>query len=254
MILALIIIIGLIIGSFLNVCIFRIPKGESISFPPSHCSKCKTNLKPWNLIPVLSYLLIKGRCRYCGEKISPQYPFIEIFNALIFLLLFIKFDLSLDFIAYSILSSLLLVISLIDFKTKTIPNGLVLFGLITGISYKICIFILYTNISVILNSTLGLLIGGGFLLLVAVITKGGMGGGDIKLMGTLGLWLGIKATILTMFISFLIGGVISAILLLFRKKRIGQAIPFGPFIAIAAFISIYHGQEIFAWYLKNILV
>ena len=112
--------LGLLIGSFLNVCIYRIPKKESIAFPPSHCTSCETKLRVLDLIPILSYIIAKGKCKYCGDKISPQYPLVELLNGILYLLLYLKYDYSLNFIFYSILVSTLLVISFIDYKHKII--------------------------------------------------------------------------------------------------------------------------------------
>ena len=246
--------LGLLIGSFLNVCIYRIPREESIAYPPSHCTKCETHLKPWDLIPVLSYISSLGRCRYCGESISPQYPFIELLNGMAYVLLFTVYGYTIDFMAYIILTSILILISGIDFKTQILPDGLVLTIFILGIIHKLSLMLIYNIPFGIINSTLGLLIGGGFLLLVAIISRGGMGGGDIKLLGVLGFWLGVRYTLLTMFLSFILGGVISAGLMLFKVKRKGEAIPFGPFIALGAYISIVYGGDIITWYLEKFII
>lgn len=245
----LILLFGLTIGSFLNVCIYRIPKGESISYPPSHCMGCGTRLKHLDLIPIISYLLAKGKCRYCGEKISLQYPIIEILNAFIYVLLFYKFGLSLLLIKYSILCSVLLVISIIDFDHKIIPNSINLFLLIYGIIFNIIDF----SFSNLTSNLLGLFIGGGLFLLIAIISKGAMGGGDIKLVAVLGLLFGFKKILLITFLSFIIGAIISILLLLFKIKKRKDYIPFGPFICIGAFITIIYGNNIIEWYLNTLL-
>ncbi len=241
---------GLLIGSFLNVCIYRIPANQSITLPPSHCTNCETKLKPMDLIPVLSYLRYKGKCRYCGEKISPQYPFVEILNGLVYILIFIIFGYSLNFIFYCILSSLLIVIGVIDYKHTIIPNGLVIFGLITGLVYR---FILPLSLGLKVfwvDSILGLLIGGGFFLLVAIVSKGNMGGGDIKLMGMLGFFLGAKKIIMITFLSFIIGAIFTLPLLLLKKKGKKDMVPFGPFIALSALITMLYYHELLDLYFK----
>ncbi|RKD34591.1 prepilin peptidase [Thermohalobacter berrensis] len=236
---------SLLIGSFLNVCIYRIPRGKSISYPPSHCPKCDTRLKPLDLIPVISYIFYRGKCRYCGEKISLQYPLIEILTAIIYILLFLKYGLTITFIKYATLSSLLLVISVIDYQHKIIPDKLNIFGLITGF-----IFISLYNFKIgLINGTIGLLIGGGLFLLIAVLTKGAMGGGDIKLMAVIGLWMGWKYIILISLLSFVFGAIISLLLLLFKIKDRKDYIPFGPFIALATFVTILYGSEIIQYYM-----
>lgn len=241
-----VLIIGLILGSFLNVCIYRIPKGKSISYPPSHCPKCESRLKPIELIPILSYIFNRGKCRYCGEGISPQYPIVELLNGFIYLMLYLKFGLTTLFFKYAILSSLLIVISFIDFKYQIIPDRLNLLCLSIGILFTI----LYGDKWLALNSALGLIIGGGLFLIIAVVTKGAMGGGDIKLMGALGLCLGWKYTLLISFLSFIIGAILSIFLLAFKIKGRKDYIPFGPFISIAAVVAMMYGEELIQMYLR----
>ena len=242
-------IMGLILGSFLNVCIYRIPKRKSISFPPSHCPKCDEKLKPLDLIPIISYIFSKGKCRYCGEKISLQYPIVELLNALIYVLLYMKYGLSLYFFKYAILSSLLIVISFIDLKYQIIPDRLNLFCLVLGILFTLS----YGNIWLTVNGTIGLFVGGGLFLLIAIITKGAMGGGDIKLMGALGLYFGWKYILLISFLSFIIGAVISISLLVLKIKNRKDYIPFGPFISIASIVTMLYGQEVMEWYFRLVL-
>ncbi|SHH30520.1 type 4 prepilin peptidase 1 . Aspartic peptidase. MEROPS family A24A [Caloranaerobacter azorensis DSM 13643] len=239
-------ITGLIIGSFLNVCIYRIPKGESIVYPPSHCTNCNTRLKAIDLIPVFSYLLNKGRCRYCGERISLQYPFIEIFNGLICLLLFYKFGLSFNLIKYLFLTSLLIVISVIDYKHQIIPNSILLFGFFTILIFKL----LYYSKAELLNSILGLLIGGLIFSIIVIVSRGGMGGGDIRLIALLGFFFGWKHLLLLMLLSFVIGAFFSIMLLLLKIKSMKDFIPFGPFISIAAIITIFYGDTLISYYIN----
>ena len=251
--LILVFVLGSVVGSFLNVCIYRIPQKQSIVFPPSHCPDCNTKLKPADLIPVLSYLFYKGKCRYCKAPISIQYPFIELLTGIVYLLLFIKFDFSIDFIFFTILCSLLIVISGIDYEHQIIPDGIVLSILIIAIIYKLIVHFYLRLPAYWLDSIAGLLIGGGFLLLVALVSNGGMGGGDVKLMGVLGFWLGWRLTITAMLVSFILGAILSVSLLLFKIKDRKDAIPFGPFIASAVLIIILRGNELLCWYLENIL-
>ena len=245
----LIFLFGLTIGSFLNVCIYRIPKGESISFPPSHCMGCGTRLKSYDLIPVISFIVARGKCRYCGEKISLQYPIIEVLNGILYLLIYYKFGLSLLLIKYSILCSILLVISIIDLNLKIIPNSINLFLLLYGIIFNIIEFS-FNNLT---SNLFGLFIGGGLFLLIAIISKGAMGGGDIKLVAVLGLLFGFKKILLITFLSFIIGAVISILLLLFKINKRKDYIPFGPFICIGTFITIIYGNNIIEWYLNTLL-
>ncbi|MTI54226.1 prepilin peptidase [Geosporobacter ferrireducens] len=246
-------IYGLLIGSFLNVCIYRIPIEKSIIFPASHCPLCSTSLKPIDLIPVASYLSTAGKCRYCGEKISLRYPTFELITALIFSLLYYIFGLSVDFFVYTFIASLLIVVTGIDLDYQIIPDEIVLIGIGAAVIYILySYFILKIPIS-LLSHLGGLLVGGGLFLLIAIASNGGMGGGDIKLMGMLGLWLGIKGILITTFLSFIIGAVISLILLATGQKTRKEAIPFGPFIAAAALITICFQEELLTWYIQRFI-
>ncbi|PAB58510.1 prepilin peptidase [Anaeromicrobium sediminis] len=241
--------IGLVIGSFLNVCIYRIPKEESIAYPPSHCPKCNNYLKSIDLIPIFSYLFNRGKCRYCGETISLQYPLVELLNGIIYLLLYLKFGLSIFFVKYGILASLLIVISFIDYKLKIIPDECNLFGIIVSGA-----FIIFNNFSLLSlkDSILGLVLGGGIFLLIAIIT-GAMGGGDIKLMGVLGFAFGWKGILLITLLSFVIGAIISILLILLRLKHRKDEIAFGPFISVSTLVTILYGKGIIKWYIHILL-
>lgn len=241
---------ALLIGSFLNVCIYRIPRKESISFPPSHCPNCNKNLKPVDLFPVLSYVFLRGKCRYCSNKISMQYPIIEATNGALWVILYSFFGLSIEFYGYAALSSLLLVISMIDFETEEIPDSLNIFALITGIIFVIA----KLNVNHAISSVIGLMIGAGVFFIIALVTNGAMGGGDIKLMGALGFWFGWKLTIALIILSFVVGAVASLFLLLFKSKKKKDFIPFGPFIAISAYIVMIFGNYVIEWYLNLLLL
>lgn len=243
----LVLLIGLLIGSFLNVCIWRIPRGESIAYPSSHCPKCNTPLKPIDLFPVFSYLAYRGKCRYCGVKISMQYPMIELMNAIIYLLLYDRFGYTFEFLQYALLASLLIVISMIDLWHQIIPDRLILFGFLFALLFKVPV--LFKNFTMIYGNFIGLLVGGGFFLLIAVITNGAMGGGDIKLMGMLGFWLGWQWILLVMFLSFVIGGIISILLIISKIKGRKDMIPFGPFIGFAALMTVLYGNDIIYYYM-----
>lgn len=237
-------ILGLLIGSFLNVCIYRIPRNEPLEFSPSHCISCNTKLKPMDLMPVLSYVACRGKCRHCKAKISIQYPIIELTNGLIYLYLYQKFGLTVELAMYALLSSILVVITVIDFFTQEIPDELNILGIITGIVFLILNF----NLGNLVSSSLGLLLGGGLFLLIAVISKGAMGGGDIKLMGVLGFWFGWKLILVLSFMSFIIGAIASMLLIALKIKGMKDYIPFGPFIAFAAMVIIFYGSDILSWY------
>lgn len=238
---------GLIVGSFLNVCILRIPKEESIAFPPSHCGICKTMLKPYDLIPVISYIFLKGRCRYCGEKISIRYPLTEVLTAVVFLNIYMVYGLSLEFSKYILLASLLIVIGIIDLDTTDIYFSTTLTGIIISI-----IFILLSKYfygESILNYVYGGLVAGGFIGIIILTTKG-MGWGDAELFFMIGLYLGLKLAVIALILSFIIGSICSILLIISRKKSRKDLIPFGPFISISSVFALLLGEKIFAFYIS----
>lgn len=241
-----ILLFGLLIGSFLNVCIYRIPRGESIVFPPSHCTSCGHKLRPIDLVPVFSYIFLKGRCRYCGKKISMRYPMVETMNAAAYLLCYLRFGLTLNFVKFALLLSILIAVAFIDFDHGIIPEYIMIFASAAGIILDIIGYKFNTGL---LNFLYGALIGGGVILLIVVLT-GGMGGGDVQLMAVVGLFLGFKNTVLTLLLSFIIGGAAGATLLLLKKKSRKDYIPFGPWIAVAAIIAAFLGDSIVNWYIS----
>lgn len=241
---------GLLIGSFLNVCIYRIPKEESIVFPSSHCPNCGTNLKWYDLVPIFSFIVQRGKCRYCGEKISPQYPIIELLNSIIYLIIYIKFGLTLEFFFYAIIFSLLIVITVIDLQHMIIPDILIILILGITIVYKVLSYIVYSKSPELLNSIGGLVLSGALFILIIILSKGGMGGGDVTLIGALGFILGIKKIFFTIFLSFILGAIISVFLLITKIKGRKDPIPFGPFIILGFFIVVFWGEKLISWYVS----
>ncbi len=238
---------GAIIGSFLNVVIYRLPNNKSIVSPPSSCGSCGHRLGPIDLVPVLSFIFLKGRCRHCGAKISARYPPVELPTGGLFALLFWRYGISIDFIKYATLSCVLVSAAFIDIDHRIIPDKLNLFGLIAGI-----IFLFISNSITIKSSLLGFLVGGGFLFIVALISRGAMGGGDIKLFAVIGLFLGLEKTLLALFLTFLLGGIVGIVLIATGIKSRKDYIPFGPFISTGAFIAILWYNNLIMYYL-NIL-
>lgn len=237
---------GLSIGSFLNVCIYRLPQNQTIITPPSHCMNCSTCLKSCDLIPVISYLILRGRCRYCGIPFPSRYPMVELLTAILFVWCFQIFGLSLLLFKALILTSFLLVITFIDYDHQLILDKVLLWFSAVGVAIN-----LWTYSISIFNMLIAGLMGGGLLLLIAVVSRGGMGDGDIKFAAALGLWLGWKCLLLTLFLSFLLGGVGGISLLMFKIKSRKDFIPFGPFIALGALLSMLYGSEILIWYLEK---
>ena len=245
----LIFIYGIIIGSFLNVCIYRIPREESIAFPSSHCTSCGTSLKWYDNIPLFSYISLRGKCRYCQSKISKQYPIVEALNGITYIVLFYYYNLSLDFVFYSLISSTLIVITFIDLIEMIIPDILVIIILILSLFHKILNYFIYNISPEFLNSFLGLLLAGGIFLAIVLLSRGGMGGGDVTLIGALGFVLGIRLVLLNILLSFILGAIISIVLLATKIKTRKDPIPFGPFIVLAFFITLVWGEGIVGMYL-----
>lgn len=249
----LIFIYGLIIGSFLNVCIYRIPRGESIAWPGSHCPTCSHSLSWYDNIPLFSYLVLKGKCRYCKSNISAQYPLVESLNALLYIIMYFRFGFGADFIFYSLVSSVLLAIIFIDLKDMIIPDSLVLSILVLSVIHKAVNYFLYDISLELISSFLGLLVAGGLFTAIVLISRGGMGGGDVTLMGALGFVLGFKNILLNIFLSFVLGAIISIVLLAAKIKTRKDPIPFGPFIVLGFFITSLWGKVIINWYLNILL-
>ncbi len=243
------IIFGAIVGSFLNVCILRLPREESIVSPGSHCPRCKTPIQYYDNKPLISYLMLKGKCRHSNAPISFQYPLIEGITALSSLVLFIKFGFSLSYLFYFSFVSALIVITVIDLDHQIIPDVISLPGVGVGLLGSLII----PHIT-FFNSLIGVLLGGGSLFLVAtfyhwLFKREGMGGGDVKLLAMIGAFLGWKAVILTILLSSLIGSIIGVMIIALKGKDFKYAIPFGPFLALGAVIALFYGENIIRWYL-----
>ncbi len=243
-------LIGLLIGSFLNVCIYRIPRRESIVFPGSHCTSCGAPLKSYDLIPVVSFLWLGGKCRTCKNPISPRYPAVELTTAVLITLQGWIWGLSFSFFLYAALSAVLIVVTMIDFDHQVIPDSLVLIIAALGLIYRLFICLPRFGLSALLDGAAGFLLGGALFLLIAVVSRGGMGGGDIKLTAALGLWFGWKLLLLMVFLSFVSGALVSAVLLLTHLRGRKDAVPFGPFLAFAAYLVSLCGNELIQWYLQ----
>lgn len=240
--------IGACIGSFLNVCIFRLPKGKSIVSPGSACTGCGHRLSWFENIPLLSFVFLKARCRQCGSPISFQYPLVELLNALFYVLFWLKFGLNATMMIYAAFFSALLVITFIDLKHYIIPDVISLPGIPAGLAASF----LLPQISW-MDSFLGIIIGGGILFLVAwgyyLITKReGMGGGDIKLLAMIGAFLGWQSIPAIIFFSAAVGSVTGILLMFIQGKGRHHAIPYGPFLAGAATFYMFFGPEIMDWY------
>ena len=242
-------ILGMTIGSFLNVCIFRIPEGRSIVKPRSSCPHCGVTI-PWFWnIPILSFLLLRGRCASCGVKISWRYPLVEALTGGLFALLVFRFGLQPFVLVLMLFVAIQVLVSFIDLDHQIIPDVVTLPGIVVGF---FCSFIIpWLSWS---DSLLGILVGGGSLYLVAIgyallAKKEGMGGGDIKLLAMIGAFLGWKAILPIVFFASVLGTVVG-VPVMFAKKASGKfAIPFGPFLSCAALVYLLWGPSIIRWYL-----
>lgn len=241
-------ILGVVIGSFLNVCIYRLPIGQSIAFTRSRCMFCHHLLSVKDLIPIISYISLNGRCRFCGAHFSARYIIIEILGAILFGWSYLVYNYTVSSLSAFVMTSFLIVIAFIDYDYQLILDKILIWFAGTGLIINVI-----TDKVATFDMVIASLTGGGILLIIAILTKGGMGGGDIKFVAALGLWLGLKLTLLTIFLSFIIGGTGSLLLLAFKIKSRKDFIPFGPFISIAAFISMLYGTEIISWYLQTIV-
>jgi len=243
------VIFGAIVGSFLNVCIFRLPKEESIIWPGSHCPHCKKPIKFYDNIPLISYLLLRGKCRQCHGSISLQYPLVEGITALSSLIVFMEFGPSLSYLFYFSFVAALIVITVIDLYHQIIPDVISLPGI--GVGLLASLIIPQITFS---NSLLGILLGGGSLFLIATVyqwlfKREGMGGGDVKLLAMIGAFLGWKAVILTILLGSLIGSITGIIVMVSKGKDFKYAIPFGPFLSLGAVIALFYGENLIRWYL-----
>ncbi len=273
-------IFGAVIGSFLNVCIYRLPKEEvgdeeeiviaklpsiflkqlrSITAPPSNCPQCKHPIRFYDNIPIISYILLGGKCRDCGARISRRYPFVELLTAVVCLVLFRQFGLTFEFFVSLFFAALLIVISFIDLDHQIIPDILSIGGLAAGLFFAIfrpAFKVLYPKFN-ILDSLFGVLLGGGVLFLIAIgykfiAKREGMGGGDIKLLAMIGSFAGIKGVIFSLMAGSIFGTIVGIPVMLAQGSDTKYAIPFGPFLSLGALLYVFKGDMLIQ-YILNML-
>ncbi|MBI2265811.1 MAG: prepilin peptidase [Armatimonadetes bacterium] len=240
---------GLFIGSFLNVCILRLPRGESIVKPPSHCTSCGEPLKPWHNIPLLSYLFLRGRCRTCGIPFSSRYFWVELLTGLGVGFLFCRLGLSLEFFVSALFFALLVVIFFIDLDHQLILDSTSFLGIALGLLSSLFRGIFW-------DALIGVLVSAALFYVIAIVSvrafqKEGMGGGDVKLAALIGAFLGWKLALLSFFVSFFLGAVVGIALMAARIIRRKEYIPFGPFMAVGAMVAYLWGAEILNWYFSR---
>lgn len=242
-------IFGSIVGSFLNVCIYRLPKGRSIVFPGSHCPNCGEKIHWFDNIPILSYIILLGKARCCKAKISLRYFIVEALTAIVFLTFFMAFGLSAKFFAYLIFSCGLIVATFVDFEIQEIPDEVSIGGLIAGLTLSATfpsILNEMTRAGGLTSSFLGALVGGAMIYGMGMLgelafKKEAMGGGDVKLLAMIGSFLGWKLTVLTFFVAPLFGSVVGIIVMIREGKKV---IPYGPYLSLAAVFSIFFGDRL----------
>ncbi len=240
-------VLGLIIGSFLNVVIWRVPRGESIVSPPSACPSCGHEIRVYDNIPVVSWLILRGKCRDCGAPISGRYPLVELGTGALFAIMAARFGLSWELPAYLYLAAISVVLALIDLDVKRLPNVIVMPSYVVAGLLLLLPAVLMPNWPDYLNAWLGAAALFAFYFLLAFIYPAGMGFGDVKLAGVLGLylgWLGWGPVIVGGFLGFLLGAVVGIGILLTRKGGRKTAIPFGPFMLAGALLAVLWGESL----------
>lgn len=244
-------LLGLALGSFLNVCIYRIPQDLSIVHPPSSCPECGEKIRFYDNIPLLSYVLLRGRCRHCRKPISLRYPLVEMIMGLLSVALYFRYGFTLPFLFFLLFTASLVVITFIDLDHTIIPDVISLPGTALGFLLS---FFSFKNLAWF-DSLIGIMAGGGFLYLVAFLFekltgREGMGGGDIKLLAMIGAWLGWKALPFIVLISSLAGTLIGGGSLLLLRRELRTKIPFGPFLALGAMVYFFFTNEILSLFLR----
>ena len=245
---ALVFVFGTCVGSFLNVCIYRLPESKSIVHPRSMCPSCGTLIASYDNIPIVSYMVLRGKCRHCAARISFRYPVIELISGIFAVGVFLKYGSSVEALIYYIFIATLLVITFIDIDHQIIPDVISL----PGIPIFFAASFALPDVTLV-DSTLGILIGGGSLWIVAqlyyVLTrKEGMGGGDIKLLAMMGAIIGWEGVLFTIFAASAIGTVVGMLVMLKTRTSMKLKVPFGPFLAIGAIAYIFLGPQLMAWY------
>jgi leader peptidase (prepilin peptidase)/N-methyltransferase len=266
---AAIFLLGLVIGSFLNVCILRIPREESVVLPASHCPACNTPIKPYDNIPVVSWLLLRGRCRKCRARISPQYPLIELLTGLLFLGCYMWFGPSVEFVKWSVFAALLVVLTVTDIRDRILPDKVNFLGLGLGLGFSLITspmdgaalwlsrrmfdFPPPPGVVSFADAVLGAAVASGLLWLVAegyfrLRGREGMGLGDVKMMAMAGAFLGVQRALLTILLGSLLGSLIGVAIIGVGRKGADFELPFGTFLGAGALLVVFFGTPALAWY------
>jgi leader peptidase (prepilin peptidase)/N-methyltransferase len=249
-------VVGLLVGSFLNVVIWRVPRGESVVHPRSRCPGCGTQIRTRDNVPVVSWVALRGRCRDCDESISVRYPLVELGTAAVFVTLALRVGLEPELPAFLYLGAVGVALALIDIDVKRLPNAIVLPSYIVGASLLGLAAAIERTYSDYLRAGLGMAALFSLYFLLAFIYPAGMGFGDVKLAGVLGMylgWLGWAEVVSGAFLGFLFGGVVGAALMAVRKAGRKTQIPFGPYMLLGAFVAILAGDALADLYLDGLV-
>lgn len=248
-------LIGAILGSFSNVCIWRMPRNESVVWPGSHCPLCDHKLGVLENVPILSFVFLGGRCRKCKGRISLRYPLVELFSILLSLFTWWYFQDPITYLVYFCLLIIpLLIGSAIDVKHYILPDSITIPGIVVGFAVHTFLDGRGDYFIHALDSLLGIVIGGGVLYIVALVyeklkKQEGLGGGDVKLIAMLGAFFGWRATLLILLMSSVMGSIVGLVMVIALRKNMKYAIPFGPFLALAGIVYLFAGERIIQWYL-----
>ncbi len=244
-------LLGMTIASFLNVCIDRLPAHQSLVFPPSHCTACNRRLAVKDLIPIFSYLWLRGRCRYCGAAIPRRILWVELGTAVLFGLACWRFGVSIELAVSLFYICIFVVLMVIDWEKGLILNKIVLPAIGAAIVISAAFSLFLPDIEIVPfigRAAAGGGIGLGLFFVIVVVSREGMGWGDVKLAALIGLVTGFPLVFIALLIGVVLGGVVAVLLLLFKIKGRKEAIPFGPFLAIAAIATLLWGNSILSWY------
>ena len=242
-------VFGLAVGSFLNVCIYRLPLGQSVVRPASRCTHCGTSLRWYDNVPLLSYLLLRGRCRQCHAEVSVMYPLIEAITGVVFVAGYLLFGFQLLLLARLLFACAMIVLFIIDLQHRLLPNVLTLPGIVMGFLFSLLLPPGW------LDSLIGIVAGGGVLLLLAeayyrVRKEEGLGMGDVKMLAMIGAFLGWKLMLVTLVLSSFMGSIIGLGMIALKRGDMKYALPFGTFLAIGALAASVSGDALLGWYLS----
>ena len=245
-------LLGLTVGSFLNVCIDRLPRDESVVSPPSHCEACQQRLGLKDLIPVFSYLRLRGRCRYCQAAVSRKLLWVEIAAGLIFALLYWHFGLGPELGIMAFYACVFIVVFVIDLERGLILNKVVYPAMIVALLLALVPQPWLTRwivINGVANAALGGGVGFAIFVVIAIVSRGGMGWGDVKLVALIGLAVGFPLVLFSIIVGAILGSIVALALMIARKRRFRETLPFGPFLALAAMITLFWGSDALSWYM-----